>query len=227
MRSLRTSELARAVGIHPNTARRYVARGILPPVEYSPAGYRRFTAYHLACLRLARQVYRPLYAGRALFLSGAGIVQAAAGGDLAGAGDLARRHLALVVFVSVGAEYVAVLLDGRSTASATQAWTQPLHIGEAARTLGVTIDMLRNWDRNGLIEVPRDPANGYRCYGAQELERLSLIRMLSCAGYRTSAILRVLLQLDRGEQTDLRRALDSPAPTRTPPWPSICSGRLR
>ncbi|HEY1348927.1 MAG TPA: MerR family transcriptional regulator [Ktedonobacteraceae bacterium] len=163
MRSLRTSELVRAVGIHPNTVRRYVVRGLLPPVEYSPAGYRRFTAYHLACLRLARQVYRPPYAGRALFLSGAG--------------DLARRRLTLVEIERVRAEHVADLLEGRATASATQAQTQPLHIGEAARTLGVTIDILRNWDRNGLIEVPRDPANGYRCYGAQDLERLSLIRI--------------------------------------------------
>jgi DNA-binding transcriptional MerR regulator len=71
----------------------------------------------------------------------------------------------------------------------------------------VTIDILRNWDRNGLIEVPREPSNGYRCYGEPELDRLRVIRMLSCAGYSISAILRMLLQLARGEKTDLRRAL--------------------
>ena len=44
---LRTTDLARAVGLHPNTVRRYVQRGFLPPVERSPAGYRRFTERHL------------------------------------------------------------------------------------------------------------------------------------------------------------------------------------
>ena len=51
---LRTSDLAKAVGIHPNTVRRYVDWGLVPPVERSPAGYRRFTQKHLDCLRLAQ-----------------------------------------------------------------------------------------------------------------------------------------------------------------------------
>jgi len=38
MSYLYTSELARAVGVHPNTVRRYVERGILPPVERSSSG---------------------------------------------------------------------------------------------------------------------------------------------------------------------------------------------
>jgi DNA-binding transcriptional MerR regulator len=71
---------------------------------------------------------------------------------------------------------------------------------------------LRNWDRNGLIAVPRNPSNGYRRYGVQEISRLRVIRMLSRAGYSLSAILRMLIQLDQGETTDLRRALDTPRP---------------
>jgi DNA-binding transcriptional MerR regulator len=80
------------------------------------------------------------------------------------------------------------------------------------RVLGVTRDILRNWDRNGLIAIPRDPANGYRRYGAPEISRLRIIRMLSRAGYSLSAILRMLIQLDQGETTGLRRALDTPRP---------------
>jgi DNA-binding transcriptional MerR regulator len=71
---------------------------------------------------------------------------------------------------------------------------------------------VRNWDRNGLIDIPRDPTNGYRRYGTREISRLRVIRMLSRAGYSTAAILRMLIQLDRGETTDLRRALDTPRP---------------
>ena len=41
---------------------------------------------------------------------------------------------------------------------------------------------------------------------------MRVIRVLSRAGYGTSAILRMLIQLDQGETTDLRRALDTPRP---------------
>jgi DNA-binding transcriptional MerR regulator len=212
MSYLRTSDLAKAVGAHPNTVRRYVDRGILPPVERSPSGYRRFTQRHLDCLRLARQVYGSQYPGKAIFQSGIRIVQVTVGGDLGAALELAYRHLALVQSERAQADIAAALLERWAFGVPADTTIQPLRIGQVAQVLGVTIDIVRNWDRNGLIDVPRDPANGYRRYGAQEISRLRVIRMLSRAGYSTSAILRMLIQLDRGETSDLRRALDTPRP---------------
>jgi DNA-binding transcriptional MerR regulator len=87
-----------------------------------------------------------------------------------------------------------------------------VYIGQAAKLLGATTDMLRNWERNGLIRVPRDPDNGYRLYGAAEMGRLRVIRMLNRAGYSQMAILRMVLLLDRGQAGDLRQVLDTPRP---------------
>lgn len=212
MKYLRTSDLAREVGIHPNTVRRYVDRGILPPVEYSASGYRRFTQHHLDCLRVACQVYRAQYPGKALHVSGVRIVHAAVSGDLEGALELAYHHLTLVQAERVQAEAAADLLEHWASTAPIAVTIQPLQIGQVAHVLGITIDILRNWDRNGLIDVPRDPSNGYRRYGAQEMSRLRIIRMLSRSGYSLSAILRMLVQLDQGETSDLRRALDTPRP---------------
>jgi DNA-binding transcriptional MerR regulator len=211
MKYLHTSDLARAVGVHPNTVRRYVDRGILPPVEYSPSGYRRFAQRHLDCLRLARQVYST-FAGKGIYQSGVRILQVAVGGDLGGARELAFKHLALVQSERTQAEVAADLLERWAFGPPVDDTIELLSIGQVASLLGVTIDILRNWDRNGLIEVPRNPSNGYRRYGAPEISRLRVIRMLSRAGYSLSAILRMLLQLDQGEKTDLRRALDTPRP---------------
>ena len=212
MQYLRTSDLAKAVGVHPNTVRRYVDRGLLPPVEHSPSGYRRFTQRHLDCLRLARQVYCNQYPGKAIYQSGIRIIQATVSGDLGGALELAHSHLALVQSERTQADVAAGLLERWAFGAPVDATIQALRIGQVAHLLGVTIDILRNWDRNGLIDVPRDPSNGYRRYGAREISRLRVIRMLSRAGYSLSAILRMLIQLDRGEKTDLRRALDTPRP---------------
>lgn len=82
MKYLRTSDLARVVGVHPNTVRRYVDRGILPPVERSPSGYRRFTRHHLDCLRVAHQVYGGQYPGKAISQLGIRIVQAPVKGNI-------------------------------------------------------------------------------------------------------------------------------------------------
>jgi DNA-binding transcriptional MerR regulator len=212
MGSLRTSDLARAVGIHPNTVRRYVDRGILPPVERSPAGYRRFTQRHLDCLRLARQVYGGEYPGKDIYNSGIQIVLTTVRGDLDGALDLGHHHLVLVESELARADSAAALLERWALGEPIAIPFRPLQIGEMAQRLGVTIDILRNWDRSGLIDVPRDLTNGYRRYGAAEISRLQVIRMLSRAGYSLSAILRMLVELDRGEKTDLRRALDTPRP---------------
>jgi DNA-binding transcriptional MerR regulator len=212
MNYLRTSDLARAVGIHANTVRRYVDRGILPAVERSPSGYRYFTEHHLDCLLLACQVYRSQYPGTAIFQSGTRIVQVAVSGDLDDALELAHRHLALVQAERAQADAAAALLERWASGPPVDNAILPLQIGQVARLLSISIDILRNWDRNGLIAVPRDPANGYRRYGAQEISRLRVIRMLSRAGYSIAAILRMLLQLDQGDKTDLRHALDTPRP---------------
>ena len=48
---------------------------------------------------------------------------------------------------------------------------QTFTIGEAARALGVSIDTIRRWDREGRIETQRDAAN-HRIVDASEIERL-------------------------------------------------------
>lgn len=214
MKYLSTSDLAKAVGIHPNTVRRYVDRGILPPVERSPSGYRRFTQRHLDDLRLAHLVYFGQFPGKTIRDSGISIVQAAVRGDLAGARVLAERHLTLVNAERAHADIAASLLEHWAfSAPDNLGPNEPrLLIGQVAKLLNVTIDVLRNWDRSGLIEVPRHPTNRYRRYGPQEISRLRIIRMLSRSGFSMSAILRMLIKLDQGERTNLRQALDTPRP---------------
>jgi DNA-binding transcriptional MerR regulator len=213
MNYLSTSQLARAAGVHPNTVRRYAARGIIPPVKRNPAnGYRRFTEFHLDCLRLACQVYGGQYPGKGIYQSGQVVVATAVSQNLGGALELAYNHLVLVQSERAQADVAASLMERWAKGMPTDATSQPLRIGQVASLLGVSIDVVRSWDRSGLIDVPRDPHNGYRRYGATEIGRLRVIRMLSRAGYSLSAILRMMIQLDSGDTANLRQALDTPRP---------------
>ena len=213
MKYLSTSALAKATGVHPNTVRRYAERGIIPPVKRDPANsYRRFTEFHLDCLLLARQVYGGQYPGKGIYQSGQKVVATAVSHNLGTALELAYNHLVLVKSERAQADVAASLMERWAKGVPADATSQPLRIGQVARLLRVSIDVVRSWDRNGLIDVPRDPHNGYRRYGAAEIGRLRVIRMLSRAGYSLSAVLRMMLQLESGNTTNLRHALDTPRP---------------
>jgi DNA-binding transcriptional MerR regulator len=86
----------------------------------------------------------------------------------------------------------------------------PLGIGEVAKHLGISIDVIRNAERNRLISVPRNSCNNYRLFRKKEMERLRIIRMLGKAGYSHMAMLRMFLELDAGRTRDLKTVLDTP-----------------
>jgi DNA-binding transcriptional MerR regulator len=86
----------------------------------------------------------------------------------------------------------------------------PLAIKDVSKLLGISVDVIRNAERNGLITVPRNSYNNYRLFGKREIERLRIIRMLTKAGYSHMAILRMFIELDRGKTRGLKETLDTP-----------------
>jgi DNA-binding transcriptional MerR regulator len=206
----RTSELAHAVGVHPNTVRKYVEWGLLPPVERSPSGYRLFTQHHFDCLRLARTIYAAEYPGRDIRASGNEIIQQGVLGDWNAALEKAHDHLAFVREELDLASAAAALLEHWVKNKPPKGKDKPRSIGEVSQHLGVSRDKIRNWERNGLISVPRNPYNRYRLYRQQEIERLQIIRMLTQAGYSHMAILRMFIELDKGNTRALKKVLNTP-----------------
>ncbi len=130
--------------------------------------------------------------------------------NLGGALELAYKLLLQVQAERAQAEAAVRYLERWVEGIPPDALTRPLRIGEVARLLNVTIDQLRNWERNNLLETPRDPSNGYRLYGPEEIGRLRVIRMLIRSRYSMMSILRMLNKLDEGETSELRQALDNP-----------------
>ena len=58
-----------------------------------------------------------------------------------------------------------------------------LRSGELARLVGVSPDTLRHYELKGLLSSPPRSTNGYRCYPADAVERVQLVRMALRLGF--------------------------------------------
>lgn len=168
-----------------------------------------FNEAHLDQMRLAREAMNFTWMGGEIRHTAYEMVYHGAEGDLGGALELAYQLRVLVQGERAQAEAAADFLESWAEGTAIDKRVKSRRIGEVAALLNVTTDRLRNWERNGLIDVPRDPHNGYRRYGTREVGRLRVIRTLSQARYSQMAILRMLTRFDQGETGDLREALDT------------------
>jgi DNA-binding transcriptional MerR regulator len=208
----RTSQIAAGVGVHPNTVRLYEEWGFLQAVPRGVNGYRLYDEGHLDQMRLARTALHGGWPGRLIRRSALSLVRLSASGDLRGAMEQARTHLALVRGEREQAEAAAAFLEDWARGARADSSGGFLSIGGAAKKLSLTVDTLRSWERTRLIKPPRNP-NGYRSYGSREIGRLRVIRMLYLAGYSTMSILRFMSGLDSGiSRGNARKILDTPGP---------------
>ncbi|MHB8135751.1 MAG: MerR family transcriptional regulator [Anaerolineaceae bacterium] len=207
-----THKIAKAVGCHPNTVRLYEQLGLIPPAKRSANNYRIYTQEHLDQMQLARTALNTPWPGKAIRKSGTAVVLQAAGGDLGRALEAAYQHLLLIQSEKAQAETVADLVSHWVQGLPMAKTNRLYRIRDAATYLQVSVDQLRNWERNNLLTIPRDERNRYRMYGSEELSQARVIRMLRNAGYSIMAILRMLTRIRQDDATDIKVALDTPGP---------------
>lgn len=208
--AMTTATVAKQVGVHPNTIRMYETCGFLPIIPRAKNGYRQFSQRHLDQVRLIRLALSSPYPGGAEPVLA--LVKAAAANRLGDALEYAYRYLVQVRAEYAQADAAVLLLERWARGVPTDVVTTPLRIQAVARLLDIHPDTLRSWERNRLLQTPRDPHNGYRLYGATEIGRLRVIRMLRAAGYSMMSILRLMVHLDQGRADNLRYVLDTPPP---------------
>lgn len=205
----KTAQIAKLIGVHPNTIRFYEEMGLLPVILRAENGYRIFNDRHLRQLRLLRTAFRAEIISNRLRQEVFEIVKMSAMDDIAGAYQSTQLYLEHLREEKAKAEEairitLTIIEDSGGTDAAVYGGRR-----EAAEILGITIDVLRDWERNGLIEVPRN-SKGYRKYGSNEMNRLKIIRTLRNAHYSMMSILRMLNRLDHGE-LNIREVIDTPS----------------
>ena len=208
MRSYRTAEVAKIIGVHPNTVRLYEKLRLIPAAGRRENRYRVFTDRHIAHFRLARLAFQVEVLQNGLRKKIVETVKTAAAGEYDRAAGLCNAYIAQVRRERQNAEE-AIEIAERLLAGEPKADGRTFRRKEVSDTLQVSMDAIRNWEMNGLLRVKRRE-NGYRVYTGEDLCRLKLIRSLRYAGYSLEAILRLLQELSADPNADMKAALNTP-----------------
>jgi DNA-binding transcriptional MerR regulator len=193
---LRTHDLALAGHISVQQVRNYEASGLIPQAQRSPKGYRLYTQQHLAALKTVKSLV-PGYGWQRT----SAIMQALHRGGLSAAlATIDERHAELT---SKRRQVEQTLLALRTLAAQSDALhsshpSQQVHVGEAAKLVGVRVSALHFWEQQGLLHPVREQYSRYRLYDEHQMRRLRVVALLRDAGYPFSVIQSVLDELTAG-----------------------------
>lgn len=209
LKTYKTAQIAELIGVHPNTIRFYEEMKLLPRIPRTKSGYRVFNDAHLRQLTLLRTAFNTEIIKDRLRQEVYEIVKTAATDDIGGAYQGTQKYLEHLREERNRAEdAIRITLDIIAKNEKSDKVVMFNGRLKVAGILGITIDVLRDWERNGLIQVPRN-ANGCKKFGLTEMNRLEIIRTLRNAHYSMMSILRMLHRLDNGEM-NIRKVIDTP-----------------
>lgn len=206
----KTKEIAGLVGVHPNTVRIYEEWKYISPVPRGKNGYRCYSDLHLFQLKIARIAFQCEIVQGLIRAKARAVVEASGKEDFTQALEHAQAYLS-----HLEKEYTraleAIELSEQWMGGIKSVSIQTYTRREAAQILDLSPEVIRNWERNGLITVPR-LSNGSRAYTENEIQRLKIIRTLRMAHYSISAILRLMNKAEemRGADLNIKKVLDTP-----------------
>ncbi|WYJ89647.1 hypothetical protein A5888_001370 [Enterococcus sp. 9E7_DIV0242] len=208
IKTYKTAEVAKIVGLHANTIRRYEEWGLIPTPERAENGYRLFTEYHIEVIKIARVAFQIEVLQSGLRRQMVEVIKALATYSFKEAQIFVDDYIAMAD-QEIKQATEAIDIVESSLAGKNEALHVELTRSEAADFLCITTDALRNWELNGLLSVRR-MRNGYRVYTEDDLQRLKIIRTLRSAKYSLESILRLLNALDNRQAANIKAILDTP-----------------
>ncbi len=203
-----TSQIAKIIGVHPNTVRMYEDLGLIPKPLRKANGYRIFSNVHIDQFRLARTAFQIEVLQSGLRKRIIKVVKLSAKEQYDDAIALTIEYINITEAEIANANE-AVEITNTLLKSSFQENAVLLKRKEVSDALSITMDTLRNWEMNGLLNIKRKE-NGYRVYNYEDIKKLKIIRSLRCANYSLSSILRMMNAIFQNESADAKHVLNTP-----------------
>lgn len=209
MNTYRTSEVAKIIGLHPNTIRKYEEWALIPQPQRLPNGYRVYTDFHVDLIKLSRKAFQIELLHSNLRKTMIEMIKAAA------KKEFFEAHHQLLCYQQIideeqkkaqkAAEISGELLLHMNYHLSIKSFSRK----EISELLGVSVDSLRNWELNGLLRSQR-LSNGHRYYTNLDVNIIRIIKTLRDAKYSLEAILRMLNKVNKNSEISIVDTLDQP-----------------
>lgn len=203
-----TSQIAKIIGIHPNTVRLYEDWGLVSKPPRKVNGYRIFSEIHIDQFKLARTALHIEVIQSGMRRTIIQVVKLSAKGQYDKAIDLTNTYINIVESEISNATEAVEITNELMRSSIKEEGTI-MKRKEVSDVLGITMDTLRNWEMNGLIQIKRKE-NGYRVYNNEDIKYLKIIRSLRCANYSLSSIKRMMNVIFQDDNADAMQVLNTP-----------------
>lgn len=206
-----TAQVAKKIGIHPNTVRLYEKLDLIPKPRRLTNGYRIFTDFHIEQFQLARAALKVEILQSGLRKKMICIIKLSAKGKFHDAITDTNDYISQVKIERENAEEAIGIAKKLLSGIRIQEEENQISLTrkQTAEYLQITMDTLRNWEMNGLLSVKRKQ-NGYRMYTKEDIQILKIIRSLRCANYSLTAILRMINAISEDREIDIREVIDTP-----------------
>ncbi|MCG8453831.1 MAG: MerR family transcriptional regulator [Spirochaetales bacterium] len=184
--------------IHPSVLRWYEQQGFISSPERTQGGHRRYSQKQVYEAIIAQKAMTIGWMGGVLRQSALELVRNTALGDLCSSLegiDFLLKRMALEIALAEDA-LAAIAAWREGDGWLTHASSKLITISQAATLTGTTADQIRNWERNALMILPRNPQNGYRMFGDEDLSRIKVLRYCRLAGYSITALRRLMQTVD-------------------------------
>jgi DNA-binding transcriptional MerR regulator len=206
IKNYRTNEIAKIIGIHSNTVRKYEEWEFITQPMREKNGYRIFDVLHIYQFKFARLALKCEIVENGLRKDAIEIIK-----------TLAKKDYNLAI--ALNEQYILKIIEEEKKAlkainTVDKIIKNNINIGEKNYTmrevlqiLNLKPDTLRNWERNSLIKISKK-VNGYKIYNEKDIQVINIIRTLRLANYSLSSILRMINKINNKENIDLKTVID-------------------
>ncbi|MGX7220466.1 MerR family transcriptional regulator [Enterococcus raffinosus] len=212
-KNYRPIDLARVFNLHPNTIRLYEKQGFLSLSKRDKNGHRLFSDLHVLQVKICRCIFGYSFTNRKIRDAGNKVMWASGKKQWQSGKEYAIDYLKIIENEYKLAQRTADILHHWATDKNEGPLTSKqdhLSRKEAAELFGVTVETVRNWERNRLIKASVTGNLGEIRYDDEELEKMTVIYMLRQAGYSITAIQKSIMLYEQGRGEQVLKALNEP-----------------
>lgn len=213
MKKYTTIELAKIYHIHPNTIRLYERLNYISIPERAANNYRIFTELHIFQIKICRCIFGYPFTNRNIRNAGNEVMWASARQAWSIGKQNAERYIQIIEQEIKIARRTAIILNQWANTVTTQKDTDNdsyLSRKKVADRFAITVETVRNWERNRLIVSIKKGEKGEQLYSSSDSNKISIIYMLIQAGFSIAAIQRSLTMYENGHTNEIVTALNNP-----------------